>query len=88
MMIQILASRMLKLLFALSCVTVCAWPQQTPPQTQPKASSKSPFDQPPPSGPTPKMPNGKPDFSGVWNPGLGFATLGQVSLQPWADALY
>jgi hypothetical protein len=50
--------------------------------------SKSPYDQPPPAGPTPKTPDGHPDLSGVWNPGLSFSQMGQVPLQPWADALY
>jgi hypothetical protein len=40
-----------------------------------------------PKGPAPKMPDGKPDFSGVWNP-TNFVAMGQPSLQPWADALY
>src|SRR5580658_4102482 len=40
-----------------------------------------------PKGPTPRMPDGKPDLSGVWNP-LNFIAMGQPSLQPWADALY
>ena len=40
-----------------------------------------------PKGPTPKMPDGKPDFSGVWNP-TNFIAMGQPSLTPWADALY
>lgn len=37
-----------------------------------------------PSGPTPRMPDGKVDFSGVYTPGTSFAQLGQVPLQPWA----
>jgi hypothetical protein len=41
-----------------------------------------------PTGPTPRMPDGKVDLQGVWTPGNSFATLGQVSLQPWAEALY
>src|SRR3984885_8379253 len=41
-----------------------------------------------PEGPTPKMPSGKPDMSGVWTP-VNFMTMGgQPALQPWADALY
>src|SRR4051794_12964737 len=40
-----------------------------------------------PSGPTPRMPDGKVDFSGVWDPGFSFANLGQVPVQPWADTL-
>jgi len=41
-----------------------------------------------PSGPTPRMPDGKVDLQGVWTPGLSFAGMGQPSLTPWADALY
>ena len=41
-----------------------------------------------PTGRAPRMSDGKVDLQGVWNPGLSFANLGQVSLQPWADALY
>jgi hypothetical protein len=40
-----------------------------------------------PKGPTPKTPDGKPDFDGVWTP-TNFVSMGQPSLQPWADALY
>jgi len=43
---------------------------------------------PPPEGPTPHTPDGKVDLSGVWDPGMSFATIGQVPLQPWADELY
>jgi hypothetical protein len=47
-----------------------------------------PDDPPPPKGPTPHLPDGKVDFSGVWLPGtFGFASTGQVTLQPWADTL-
>jgi hypothetical protein len=41
-----------------------------------------------PTGPAPRMPDGKPDLSGVWDPGLSFTNLGQVPLQPWAQDLY
>src|SRR5580658_7288120 len=34
-----------------------------------------------PTGPTPRMPDGKVDLQGVWTPGLSFGTMGQVSLQ-------
>ncbi|HEY2844495.1 MAG TPA: hypothetical protein VGJ09_12630 [Bryobacteraceae bacterium] len=54
-----------------------------------EGKSNTPVDPPPPVGPTPHMADGKVNFSGVWLPGtFGFASLGQVSLQPWAEALY
>jgi hypothetical protein len=41
-----------------------------------------------PTGPTPRLADGKVDLQGVWTPGNSFASMGQISLQPWADALY
>jgi hypothetical protein len=41
-----------------------------------------------PAGPAPHMPDGKPDFQGIWTPGNSFATMGQVPLQPWAEKIY
>jgi len=41
-----------------------------------------------PAGPTPRMPDGKVDLSGVWTPGLSFTNMGQVPLQPWAEEVY
>src|SRR5215471_21630623 len=42
---------------------------------------------PPPQGPTPRMPDGKPDLSGVWLSGnYSFGNLGgPLPLQPWAQ---
>jgi hypothetical protein len=47
------------------------------------------------SAPAPKLPNGKPDFSGMWQlRGLYVVNIakdlkpGEVSFQPWAEALY
>jgi hypothetical protein len=41
-----------------------------------------------PTGPTPRTPEGKVDFTGVWDPGSTFFNIGQLPLQPWADELY
>ena len=35
----------------------------------------------------PATPEGKVDFSGVWDPGSTFFNIGQLPLQPWADEL-
>jgi hypothetical protein len=40
-----------------------------------------------PPGPAPRTPEGRVDLSGVWTPGGSFAAMGQVALQPWAEAL-
>lgn len=45
---------------------------------------------PPPEGPAPKMPDGKPDLSGVWMMSPSFFSLmlsPPVDLLPWAEAL-
>ena len=54
---------------------------------QAPAATPNPRNQPP-AGPTPRTSDGKADLSGVWNPGLTFAQMGPVPLQPWADAVY
>lgn len=41
-----------------------------------------------PEGPTPRFSDGTVDLSGVWDPGLTFANLGDVPLEPWAQQLY
>jgi hypothetical protein len=46
------------------------------------------------SGPAPRLPDGKPDLSGVWNPPTGYLRdlardlKGDVPFQPWAKTLY
>src|ERR1044071_4779372 len=72
----------LALLVALPAFTANAAPQGRPPQSGSLGNDKAPV------GPTPRTPEGKVDFSGVWDPGFSFANLGQVPLQPWADQLY
>jgi len=66
----------------LAAVPALAGQSQGPLQTGNLGNDKAP------AGPAPRTPEGKADFSGVWDPGFSFATLGQVPLQPWADALY
>ena len=70
------------LILALVLVPAIGLAQGPPPQNGNLGNDKAPV------GPAPRTPDGKVDFSGVWDPGFSFATLGQVPLQPWADALY
>lgn len=76
----------LSLAFVVVLVFVFASPsaaaQTAPPRQGNLGNEKAP------AGPTPRTPEGKVDFSGVWDPGFSFATLGQVPLQPWADTIY
>lgn len=53
-----------------------------------KAKAKEPEDKDTPKGPTPRTPDGKVEFSGLYIPGLGAAFAGMggaVPLQPWAQ---
>jgi len=68
------------LLFA--WIPLSAFAQDAPPRTGNLGNDKAP------AGPTPRMPDGKVDLSGVWDPGFSFANLGQVPLQPWAEKIY
>jgi hypothetical protein len=56
---------------------------------------RTPDGRPNLSAPAPKTPDGKPDFSGVWVTRAGYTgniakdlKPGEVSMQPWAAALY
>ena len=40
-----------------------------------------------PKGETPRMPDGKPDFSGYWTGAAGSSDLGAPDFQDWAEAL-
>ncbi len=55
----------------------------------------SPDGKPNLAAPAPKMPDGKPDLSGIWETSPGYTgniakdlKNGEVSFQPWAEALY
>jgi hypothetical protein len=70
------------LIIAMLLIPVLAAAQGRPAQNGNLGNDKAP------AGPTPRTPDGKVDLSGVWDPGFSFANLGQVPLQPWAEALY
>lgn len=67
--------------FSLALVWVEAAGVQAPSTGNSMGSEKAP------TGPTPRTPDGKVDFSGVWDPGSTFFNIGQVPLQPWATEL-
>jgi hypothetical protein len=54
------------------------------------AKGKAAPDPDTPAGPTPRMADGKVDFSGLYIPGLGaaFAQMGTPPLQEWAQKVY
>jgi hypothetical protein len=66
----------------LAWIPVSAFAQDAPPRTGNLGNEKAP------TGAMPRMPDGKVDLSGVWDPGFSFANLGQVPLQPWAEKIY
>jgi len=71
-------------------ITLCAVLAGSPAAAaaQTTATGTSMGNEKAPTGPTPRTPEGKVDFSGVWDPGSTFFNIGQVPLQAWADELY
>jgi len=78
-----MSRRLLLLSFLLAMIGLdAALSAQTPSTGNSMGNEKAP------TGPTPRTPEGKVDFSGVWDPGSAFFNIGQVPLQPWAAELY
>lgn len=69
-----------------AAAVLAAWvPMDAAAQEEAKAPAKDDLT---PSGPTPRMPDGKVDFSGVFNP-VNFSNYGgPLPLQPWAQKLF
>ena len=82
-----MAAGLAALMIAMLPVTSVAQPEQK--QNDGKFGPVGPAAKATPKGipgPAPKMPDGKPDFTGVWTPGGTFMLMGATPppLQPWA----
>ena len=75
--------------FLLSTPVVAQWVNVPRPQVP-----RTPNGEPNLSAPAPKLPDGTPDLSGIWNPPTGYLRnlardlKEDVPFQPWAKALY
>jgi len=84
-----------KTLFQLACITLLStpalaqWVNVPRPQVPQTATGEPNL-----SAPAPRLPNGTPDLSGIWNPPTGYLRnlardlKEDVPFQPWAKALY
>ena len=79
----------LLLIPALAVCALAQWPERVPPGVPLLPSGKPNL-----AAPAPKGPDGKPDLSGVWQPGLSVVNIavklkpGEVSFTPWGEAVY